>query len=351
MTFSKQKTALAVALFAGALLVLYASWPAQVIRHQARTDDAESRLDKSGPVRLAAESVPVVVRKKISDPPTETEPTDRGDRPLVITKKVPPEAQDIREPAAALPASEATPVPAGVAEEAPRPEPDRLEVAGAQQKAETVGAADPSGMEAATPEPAAPPVMAQLPEETTPPSLKAGAEPQRDAGPQAEKKPAMLEKPAAHTFNEKVSPRPYSIMLASCRRLDSARKVVAAHRRKGLSPYIVRVDLGSKGVWWRVLDGSFSGVDEAGSVKAKYDLQEAIVTKTPYAVMIGQYAGREAAAQEVRRLEKLNYSPYFIEAPDNQVRLMVGAFLTGEGARKLGSELDARGISNTVVTR
>jgi hypothetical protein len=140
-------------------------------------------------------------------------------------------------------------------------------------------------------------------------------------------------------------------MLASCRRLDSAQTVIKQNRRKGLMPYAVRVDLGRKGVWWRVFEGNYASAAEAGDVRRRHRLSGAMVKKTPFAISIGEFSSETEAAAEVQRLLKMKHSPYFLPGPQNKVRLLVGAFASRKGARQLQDELDARGISNQVVIR
>ena len=55
---------------------------------------------------------------------------------------------------------------------------------------------------------------------------------------------------------------PYAIYLGSYKNIDRAQKAVSTFREKGLSPYWVKVDLGEKGVWYRVLAGYFQTKDE-----------------------------------------------------------------------------------------
>ena len=51
-------------------------------------------------------------------------------------------------------------------------------------------------------------------------------------------------------------------------------------------------------------------------------------------------------------LEKLlGYSPYLIKEQDGKARLLVGAYLTREGAESLYRELESNGIQNKVVMR
>jgi cell division protein FtsN len=53
----------------------------------------------------------------------------------------------------------------------------------------------------------------------------------------------------------------------------------------------------------------------------------------------------------LRRLKGLGYSPYVLKRAENRFQLVVGAFITREGAEKQKSELQSKGISNQVIQR
>ena len=59
---------------------------------------------------------------------------------------------------------------------------------------------------------------------------------------------------------------PYSIYLGSFKTIDRARMAVSIFQQKGISPYWVKIDLGSKGKWYRVFAGHFQSRDEAEAV-------------------------------------------------------------------------------------
>jgi len=144
----------------------------------------------------------------------------------------------------------------------------------------------------------------------------------------------------------KAVPHPYTIMLASCKLRKSADAVVSKHRKLGLSPYIVKVDLGDKGEWLRILAGHYENKEEALKVKNKNNLTDSKVVKMPYANLIDTYSSKSEAAGMVQNLEELGYSPYFTDSPGGTHRLFVGAFFTREGAQRQKTELHSKGILN-----
>jgi cell division septation protein DedD len=162
-------------------------------------------------------------------------------------------------------------------------------------------------------------------------------------------KPQPVQKTAAAVKPE--SYHPYSIMLSSCRLPQSARKIVSTYQKAGLAPYVVKVKFDEGDEWLRVLAGHFQTRREALKAKQEYRLSGAIVKRTPYTNLIGTYTSMDELQVELRRIKKLGYSPYFIKKPAGQFKLVVGAFVTKEGAEGQRTELQSKGIQNTVIIR
>jgi cell division septation protein DedD len=72
---------------------------------------------------------------------------------------------------------------------------------------------------------------------------------------------------------------PYSILLSSCRLQESVQKVLTKYKKAGLNPYAVKVDLGKKGIWWRIYAGHYESREKAIKEKSKYGLSDKIVLK------------------------------------------------------------------------
>jgi cell division septation protein DedD len=162
-------------------------------------------------------------------------------------------------------------------------------------------------------------------------------------------KPLPLQKAAASVKHE--SHHPYSIMLSSCRLPQSARKIVSDYQKAGLAPYVVKVKFDNGEEWLRVLTGHYRTRREALKVKKEQQLSGAIVRKTPYTNLIGTFDAQEAMQADLSRLRKSGYSPYFLKTPNGRFKLLVGAFVTKEGAENQRKELQAKGIQNQVIKR
>jgi hypothetical protein len=144
---------------------------------------------------------------------------------------------------------------------------------------------------------------------------------------------------------------PYSIYLGSYKALDGGKKAVSVYEQKGLSPYWVRVDLGAKGVWYRVFAGYFQTREEAEAYIRKNELPAAATRHTAYANLIGVYKSGEESEKKRRLLGGCGYDPYVIEGADGVSFLCTGAFYQKRRAEKAQKDLAAKGIHSQVVSR
>ncbi len=119
----------------------------------------------------------------------------------------------------------------------------------------------------------------------------------------------------------------------------------------GLQAFWVRVDLGKKGVWYRVFSGCYKDLESAQkTIKAK-QLKDAKPKKVRYANFIGTYSSEDHLKNQNRSLSKYGYAPYYIKDDQGKFHLFVGAFYTAKGAKKLYAELRSKGIRAQVVER
>jgi capsular exopolysaccharide synthesis family protein len=149
---------------------------------------------------------------------------------------------------------------------------------------------------------------------------------------------------------KKVVAYPYSLYLGSFRTLKLAKRAVSIYRKKGLSPYWVKVSL-RKGIWYRVFVGYFEDRQKADRFKREHGLREADLMRTRYANLIGIYSSPDEFEDKIVALEKLDYSPYVISDANGKSRLFVGAFITKEGVETEHRKLKSKGIQSQVVKR
>ena len=162
-------------------------------------------------------------------------------------------------------------------------------------------------------------------------------------------KPQSVQKTTASVKQKSLYP--YSIMLSSCRLPQSARKIVSNYQKVGLAPYVVKVKFDKDDEWLRVLSGHYKTRQEALKAIQKNRLSNAIVKKTPYTNLIGTYSSINEMQAKLQQIKGLGYSPYFIKTHTGQFNLVVGAFVTKEGAANKKTELQSKGIQSTVIIR
>lgn len=279
------------------LMAAYIIWHYSPLRHLTQTG---SNSEQTLTAAAKNHSRPVIVTKKILPEPKNSQQTEDLPRPLVVLKKIRPEKP-------------LEPVKPQVEVEIP---------AVAEKKTAPITPSVSPPAQIARQQPA----TAEKPVEPPPPA----------------KKVAVLQPDAYH---------PYSIMLSSCRLPQSARKVVLDYQKTGLRPYIVKIKFENGDEWLRVLTGHYQTRREAIQVKKDQQLSSAIVKRTPYTNLIGTYASLDEMQADLQKIKNTGYSPYFLKTPAGQLKLLVGAFVTEEGAQNLHAELQARGIQNTIVIR
>jgi hypothetical protein len=142
------------------------------------------------------------------------------------------------------------------------------------------------------------------------------------------------------TFNEMLSMALYEWGLITSR--QSLSRVNAIQRLNNCHWAIV---------WWTIYTGNYKTREEAKRAKKDYKLIDAIVSKTPYANLLGNFSSESEISDKFHRLEKLGYSTYFIRGKKGTVRLFKGAFVNRKVAEKQNIALKANGIYSQVVKR
>jgi hypothetical protein len=304
-----------------------------------------SRISRKEPRRVDAKAQamppqPAVVTKKISASVPGEAHAAGGDQPGVVRKKLPP-MPPASAPTAGPPPAAATPAPVGDA--SPKPTPV------SEAKPEAVAAAPeaPKGMPekpivAKPPEPAPAPAAAAPPPVPTTPVVKAAPPP-----PPKPEPPKAIAKATSGGYGA----YPFSLLLSSNRGKASALTTLPVYRRKGLTPYLVHTDLGEKGKWWRTLYGYYPTVEDALQAQRALNLIEAVVVKTPFANVVGEYASEKDAAEAAAQLSQKDLFPYAVKGPQNSTRLMAGAFPTQQEAEQQQRQLEEQGVPARTIRR
>lgn len=144
---------------------------------------------------------------------------------------------------------------------------------------------------------------------------------------------------------------PYSVYLGSYRTTEGLQKAVSAYRKKGLSPYWVKIDLGEKGMWFRVFTGFFEKGGEADAFIRENQIPGAAAKHTRYTVLVGSYKSEEEVNTKKRELRAIGCCPYDVKDMNGACRLYTGAFYQMAHAQKHRADLASKGIRGEVVER
>lgn len=145
---------------------------------------------------------------------------------------------------------------------------------------------------------------------------------------------------------------PYSVYFGSYKHIDGAQKAISSYQEKGgVFPYWVRVDLGEKGVWYRVLAGCFQTKEEVEAFIKKHQITEGRSRHVLYANLIGLYSSVGELKRKALSLLEAGYCPYVIKGDDGASLLFTGAFYYKADAEKENIELASKGIQARLVKR
>jgi cell division septation protein DedD len=144
---------------------------------------------------------------------------------------------------------------------------------------------------------------------------------------------------------------PYSIYLGSYNSLASVKELSSDYMKLGITSYWIKLDLGEKGVWYRLYAGCFHKREEADEYIKTWNLKDAESKNTKYANLIGSYISKEDAEKQKRHMEERGYSAYIIMDAKDAFRLYTGAFYQQEQAEAQKRELESDGIRSLVVER
>jgi outer membrane protein TolC len=156
---------------------------------------------------------------------------------------------------------------------------------------------------------------------------------------------------ASHISRTSESRFPYSLHLSSWRTLEKALKMITQYRKKGLTPYAVKVNYEKSGIWWRCYSGYYKTKKEADIAITKGNLIDVSVKKTPHANLIGCYKTKNTMQDMSRKLNQMGFFTYAIKGENDIYRLFTGAFYTIKGAEAQRADLQSHGIQSQVALR
>jgi hypothetical protein len=143
---------------------------------------------------------------------------------------------------------------------------------------------------------------------------------------------------------------PYSVYLGSYATHERLQKAVNDYGSGGLSPYWIQVDLGKKGIWFRLFTGAFKTREEADAFIRGHQIDGAFSRHTKYAVLIGTYRSAKQLNMERLELGAMGHSSYEVKG-EKIFGLFSGAFYQVARAQKQKESLASKGIRGKVVER
>jgi hypothetical protein len=144
---------------------------------------------------------------------------------------------------------------------------------------------------------------------------------------------------------------PYSVNLGSFRTPERMQKAVTTYGSLGLSLYWIQVDLGEKGIWFRLFTGFFRTRAEADAFIRENRIPDAFSRHTKYAVLIGAYKSEKELNTKRVELRAMGCSSYEVKDMKGAYWLFTGTFYQTARAQKHKADLASKGIQGEVVER
>ena len=144
---------------------------------------------------------------------------------------------------------------------------------------------------------------------------------------------------------------PFIVQLGSYKTIDRTMAAFFKYKSKGIDTHWNRVDLGEKGIWYRLFIGHFETKELAITYKNDHGLAKSIIVFTPWTVLMARSVSKQNF-DEIRSVLSDNQLDYdAVKNKDGSYRLLTGAYVTKEGAEKLAREIIALGYDAKVVMR
>jgi len=144
---------------------------------------------------------------------------------------------------------------------------------------------------------------------------------------------------------------PFIVQIASYKSIDRTMAAFFKYKVRGIDAHWNRVDLGEKGIWYRLFIGHFETKESAIKYKNDHGLAESMIVFTPWTVLVARSVSKQNF-DEIRSVLRGNQFDYdTIKNTDGSYRLLTGAFVNKEGAEKLAQGIIALGYNAKVIMR
>ncbi len=143
----------------------------------------------------------------------------------------------------------------------------------------------------------------------------------------------------------------FTVLIASHRLADKVLHEASRYRASGVDSHWVKVDLGEDGIWYRHFAGRFNSRAEARQLIMDSGLATARILEAPWAISVGEGTSPEEIGSIADMLKSNGYDCYVQKIKKGVYRLLVGAFVTKEGAEKAALEITLPGVVPEIVLR
>lgn len=191
------------------------------------------------------------------------------------------------------------------------------------------------------------PVPALLPEPSKSPDS-----PEKDIAATSEQIPAAIEPPAppeplkrdpdCQTYTP--GEYPFSILLETFDVKETAINAVVLYRKKSIESYWVKVDLGNKGIKYRLFSGAFRDRKHAELFAKRNNLENKPIKRTRFSALIGKSIDAKKIADLRTAAIQAETVPYLLCNGEGLHFLYVGAFYTTAGAKAQCEDLTKAGL-------
>jgi hypothetical protein len=144
---------------------------------------------------------------------------------------------------------------------------------------------------------------------------------------------------------------PFSILLETFTEQSIAEMAIPYYEKRGLSTHWVKVNLGEKGIQYRLFTGVFATVPQAQQYLDQNKLVDRPIKATYYAARVGVFQDIAQLASTFVKTKNAGVIPYILSTEDDDYHLYVGAFYTFIGATDQCRELHHAGLSCEPVRR
>lgn len=138
---------------------------------------------------------------------------------------------------------------------------------------------------------------------------------------------------------------PLSILLETYDEKATAQQSISLYQDRGIETYWVKVDLGKRGVKYRLFTGFFSTTEKAKRYQQKLKLKHKPIKRTYHSALIGIFENKEVLASAYSKTVQADVVPYILGTESGRYYLYVGAFYTHAGAEAQCSDLVAQKLS------